>query len=296
MPGIAGIVRSFLRFYPGALRHWLEQQIPMIGLQAARLAAEVMTAETDGVPYAKAVESASFPLMGRAHFGLSDLLQHRVSSDSRALIRTLLQEAASGAFEEDRRLLFALARRDDLEAAAARFFLVEAVRLNLLIGTWDQPEAEASGALDATMELAQTVLEDLLSDVDAFDEDARPLHLLIAEMFVNLGAEMAEREPLLRDRLGAIIAEVIEAVEATRLVRSLDAADAAAFKPGGFPEGLGSQRIADRYPWHFPSANAVEQRRSRVRKQNSDEAEVTLGRGDRFIDVLLDEAGKLEER
>jgi hypothetical protein len=56
------------------------------------------------------------------------------------------------------------------------------------------------------------------------------------------------------------------------------------FAPGRSDAPIGSQQIVDRYPDHFASANALEQRRSRLRKKGA-----TLEtHDDRLVDYLID--------
>jgi hypothetical protein len=82
-------------------------------------------------------------------------------------------------------------------------------------------------------------------------------------------------------------------IDATRAIRTLDAPNAAVARAEVFEEELGSQQIADRYPHHFPTANAVDLRRSRLRKAFS-KGNVAVHK-DRFIDLILEELRDEEE-
>jgi hypothetical protein len=288
MLALTTAVRSIASFYPPRFRAEIERDIPRLMLQAGALAWEVMRAEEDGIRYAEAVHRPEFPLMGRVHYGLADMLQWRLTPELREALQELARHAERGEFDDARRLLFIIAfRRRDPEAAIARFLLFEGVCLNLLLATWDRPDVEAIGALAEVVAEAQTVVDELLGHPAMYEDDVRPLHVLVAEMVIHLEQRHARRVAALRNQMGEFLQDLVEQVEATRLVRSLDASDAAVFRPGPFPESFGSQQIADRYPWHFPSANAVEKRRSRLRARLRRQDWLVDPRRDRVVDVLL---------
>ena len=154
------------------------------------------------------------------------------------------------------------------------------------MSTWDYPHLEAWGCVESVEAEAEQYLREFLSLPNILDTEVRPLDVLIKEMFTRLAVEAIAQERLLREHVGEVIDQLALQVEATRMVRNLDAPDAAVFRPGASAEKFGSQRIADRYPHHFPSPNAVEQRRCRVRK-SLDPDNPPNPSGDRLIDVIL---------
>ncbi|TAK27429.1 MAG: hypothetical protein EPO40_17575 [Myxococcaceae bacterium] len=269
------------------LRAQVEHEMPALQRSAGRLALEVLDAEERGIPYIEAVSQASFPLMGRAHHGLLDMLQWRIPPALVEAMRAMLDLAGNGAFDPSRRLLFAIAsRRSDPEAALARFLLYQAVRLNLYVRAWNSPELEAWGCIGRIEEETQHVLSGLLAVPEMYDDEMLPLNVLVAEAMLHLSRDAARMRRLLADEMGDVLGDLALMIEATRVVRTLEAADAAVFRPGRALEKLGSQQIADRFPWHFPSANSVDQRRRRFRKA-FDPGELPEPPGDRFIDLML---------
>jgi hypothetical protein len=206
----------------------------------------------------------------------------------REALSTLLTQALSGQFESTRRLLFLIARRrDDAEAALCRFLLWCAVRINLLILTWNEPHVEAIGVLDSIEDRAEAALRELLTVEDIEEEDCRPLHALVAAMLVDA---YAAAKPLL---MGVMSALEIEKVDALLYIRGLEARDAALFHPGRFSSAPGSQQIVDRFPHHYTSIATMEQRRARMRAKvvvsNAGEPPPSTGR---FIDLLREMGGR----
>lgn len=283
-------VRSLLSFYPSRYLAEAEAALPMWSLQASRLALEVFGAEMEGIPFAKAVDMPGYPLMGRVHYGMRDLLQQRIPPEFREALTTMRRRVAAGDCEPIRRSLFAAARpRNDPEAALLRFFFVEAIGWNLLMETWNQPEIEVYGCLARVEEEAQACVERALEAPEMCDADVRPLNVLVAEAMIRLQQEASE---VMHFRLEEGLEILSTLSEMTGRVRAFDAPDAAALRIGTGPEKLGSQQIADRYPWHFPSANAVEKRRSRVRRRVEEKALSTTVEGERFVDIMLGNAPK----
>lgn len=289
---VSNAFRSLASLLPGRLRTEVENDIPSLSIAAGRLAMEVLDAETSGLKYIDAIELPTYPLMARVHHGMLDTLQWRMPPQILGPMRTVCQSAARGDFDPFRKLIFHVAtRRNDPEAALARFLLFQGIRLNLYIWTWEQPEFEAWGCLQQVEDEAQEILENWLVAPEMQETEVRPLHVLVADAVLQLGRRASHMTSFLREHIGDVIDEMILMADATQLVRTLEAADAAVFRPGRSKEKLGSQRIADRFPWHFPSANAVEQRRSRFRKKLKVDEPPTPS-GDRLIDVILGEMKK----
>ena len=178
------LVRNFFQyvisFYPDEIRHRCETEIPALSLAAGRLALEVIDAEMHGRPYSDAVLDPSYPLMSRVHFGVADTLMWRVPEEMISAFCEMIQRAAEGDFDPVRQLIFALAtRRNDPEAALCRFFLWQAIRMNLLVGTWDEPVFEARGLLRHTEIESEKILKEFLEVPDMLCEDVRPLNVLV---------------------------------------------------------------------------------------------------------------------
>jgi hypothetical protein len=144
------------------------------------------------------------------------------------------------------------------------------------------------GVLEEMEDKAELVLRELLNVGDMVEPDVRPLNVLMAEMMIHTSQAVKERFRRATDEFGAEFTELMTNAEALGRVRRLDARDAVMFTTPGSAEGpVGSQQIADRYPQHFPSANALEQRRSRFLKKGAP----TEAPEDRLIDLLIDRGG-----
>ena len=278
-------VRSMLSLYPPNLRAEIEASLPTWSLQAQRLAMEVVSAECEGIPFAVAVERPDYPLMGRLHHGVRDLLQWHVPPQIREVFEAMGRRAAEGGFDSLRRSLFAIARRrNDNESALMRFIFYEMIGLNLLLATWDKPGIEVSGSLERVQADVQQQLEEALLMSEMHEADVRPLHVLFAEAMLRLGKDAKDSALL---QFEETIENLVEVAERTQVLRSLEASDAAALRIGRGDKKLGSQQMADRYPWHFSSPNSVEQRRSRVHKKHREEGALALSaEGDRFVDII----------
>lgn len=271
---------------PEPVRRRLEPELPRLKLGMARLALEVLAAESASIRYRDAVVRVDFPLMARVHFGVLDQLQSRPPPELRAIIGTLVKRAEAGRFDSARRLLFEIARRTDADAALARFLLFQAVRLNLYVNTWEEPLFEAWGSLDRVESEAEQNLRELLSVDELFHPDIRPLHVLVKETLMRLNIDAAQVRERMKDRIETYIDKVPLLADAHAAVRALDARDAAVFRPGLSQESLSSQRIADRFPQHFRNANAVDKRRERAATRWDPDHPPTPP-GDRMIDLLL---------
>ena len=138
-PAVATLLGHIAAVLPPSLRPLVENAAPLVSVSAARLGLEALDAERRAIGFSSAVARASeFPLMGRVYFGALNLLQWQVPQNVRQAVCTVLTQALNGRFESTRKLLFLVAqRKDDPEAALCRFLLWSAVRLNLLVLTWD---------------------------------------------------------------------------------------------------------------------------------------------------------------
>lgn len=284
------VLQHITSFYPSEIREEVEAEIPQLSRRILRLALEVAEAEEREIPFAQAVILPEFQIMGRVHFGIADLLKWRVPREVVSSLHKIIAYAADGGFDPDRRLLFAIAtRQGDPEASLCRYLLWEAVYLNLLVQTWHRPAVEVLGVLPQMEWEAEEVLRGLLCVTEMLDPDTRPLHILVAEMMIHTEIHARAMLREVAEDYGEEIRDVLLNSEAMGAVRMLDARDAAMFWPGRSDGPLGSQQIADRYPHHFLSSNALEQRRSRYLR-NPDAAGGVAPRGERFIDLLMSHA------
>jgi len=285
---VTSLFRQFvLPFYPASLHESIERELPTFGLLTYQLGVEVLVAEQQRIKFSAAVARPDFLKMGRVYFGASILLQWKLPPPIVAALKVLLDHAINGALNPARRLLFAIARRNDPEGALCRFLIWTAVRVNLLILTWDKPGVEIRGTLDEVDYEAEEVLRRMLDAGELHEHDARPLHELVAEMMVYVDLFDHAIVSALSEVGPELMQELLTDVEALEMIRRLDAPAAAVFRPGRSDGPLGSQQIADRFPQYFASANVVEQRRSRVLKQSR----TVESSGDRLIDLIRDSGG-----
>lgn len=281
---VATLLGHIAAVLPPSLRPLIENAAPLVSLSAARLGLEALDSERRAIRFSSAVERPSeFPLMGRVYWGALNLLQWQVPQNVRHGVQVVLTQALTGKFESTRKLLFLIAqRKDDPEAALCRFLLWSAVRLNLLILTWDRPEIEALGVLDDIENRTEAVLRELLTVEDIREPDCRPLHTLVAALLVDVcestkGLATGAMSTLDADKLGAL-----------EIIRQLEARDAALFSPGRFSGIAGTQQVRDRFPQHdYRSVNAMQQQRTRTRKKVRNEASGLKPSSDRLIDLIL---------
>ncbi len=286
---VRNLIQYVVSFYPDNLRRKCEREVPRLSVAATRLALEVLDAELNGHRYSDAVRDPSFPTMSRLHFGLGDTLQWRLPDEMIEALRNLLGHAVAGDFDPIRQLVFAVAtRRRDPEAALCRFLLWEAIRLNLLVATWDEPAFEARGLLTDAETNAEQVLAELLAVPAMLEDDVRPLHVLVAAAADHL-ERSASRFNTALERHSHALEEFASRQRVVHVARQLDSRSAAALWPGESQDELGSQRIADRYPHHFPSANAVEAQRTRTVRRLRDKG-IPKPSGDRLVDQLREHA------
>jgi len=279
------MVREIAAFYPEPLQRDIEAALPTMALEAVQLAAEVMLAEQTRLPFARAVTHPMYTRMEQVFFGITNTLQWRLTKPMQIAIGAMLRHSADGGFDRLRKQIFTLAKRpNDPEAALCRFFLWVAVRLNLLVLTWDAPAVEAAGTLDEMDTKAETVLRELLQVEDMEEPDVRPLHVLVAEMFLHMAASTKRKLREALHEYGQELAELQINTEALARARTRDAADAVMFAPGRFSGAPGSTQIARRYPQHFASANALEQRRHRWSTRHNKAEQVS--ENTRVIDLV----------
>lgn len=198
-------------------------------------------------------------------------------------LKRLLGHAAAGDFDPSRKLIFTIAiRKDDPEAALCRFLLWIAVRINLLIYTWDRPEIEALGVLEQMEDRAEEMLRQLLDVRDLAEPDFRPLNVLVAAAVHDTWQRADHTLLEALTQWGSEFGERMKSATFLERIRELDARSAATIPPLGRDEPIGSVQITERFPQHFRSVEAMEQQRTRLRKKTR----TYQKRDDRMIDVI----------
>ena len=140
-------------------------------------------------------------------------------------------------------------RGNDPDAALCRFLLWTAIRVNLLVATWDAPAVEAIGTLAEMETRAEEVLRELLDVREMVVEpDVRPLTVMVSEMLVHTSISVKDRFALAMRDYGTELGIIMTNAEAVAAVRALDARHAVLFNPGPFAGQPGSGQIAGR-PW-----------------------------------------------
>ncbi len=286
---------QLLSFYPSSVRPEMEAALPDLELQAFRLGLEVLHAEKNGLSFFEAVRrQGDYPLMARCHFGLLDLLQYELTQELIAALRVAADRVRDwDGLEAVHRALACHAALHPTrpDGALSRFVLYEGIRLNVWLMSWDAPEVEALGCMVELDRDAELSLRSSLRDAELFHEDVRPLQVLVAEAAGQISARLRDA----RDELATAGADTLEYLarlcETAGLTRQLDAANAAVAR-NDYAElvqetHLGSLELAERHPHLFPSAEAVDMRRSRLRKSLT--APRVRGRN-RMIDLLRESA------
>jgi hypothetical protein len=262
---------QLLDLYPRRLRPDLTDALAELALDAVRLGAEVVEAETCGLGFSDAArDHERFPLMAKVHFGLHDLLQVELAPGQAAMTSALLDETAGADLDGLRRSWFLLAGEHDGAAGGAlmRFLLYQAVRLNAWVLTWQNgAPLEAAGALRRFDDEIETDVRARLAMVEMRDPDVRPLHVLVVEALERLAGIWQAEHDALRTGEPETYARFEGLIEAATVARDLGAGDAALVRNeidgavGG--KRLGSHALAQRCPT-LRSQNATDQRRRRL--------------------------------
>lgn len=289
---LSAALDALLPCYPPEVRGAVEAELPVLKLQALRLALEAAQAEAAGLAYMDAVEQPlDYPMMTRVHHGSISMLQVEIPDEALESVCIFIGKVATGDFGPLRDALVASAGERDLEGALLRFLLYQGARLDLWVRTWKLPAFEASGALSRLDREAEERLKFWLALAPNLPRDVHPLRVAAAEIVLRLNGLGRSMASELRG-LAAEAMDVFQRVLAAATVaRDLPVADAIVLRNeyqervGG--RRLGSAELADLYPDSFPSPGAVDQRRHRLRLAL--EQEHPPGRQDtpRVVDVAL---------
>lgn len=273
IPALSTAAEVLLSLYPEPLRTEVEHALPGLWLEAARLGLEVIKAERAGLNYAEAVtQPRDYPLMQRVHFGFIDVLQHEVPATMAGSIREFCRRARAFDDHTLSQLLFAAAAPMDgtADRAVLRFIIYELIRVTVWALSYDDPSLEVLRCHQALDIEAERHMRERFHGLPMFDENVRPLQVLLAEAMEYLLAQQQHRLAIAQAQ-GADTMEMINMLMFQALAaRSLAAPDAVLLRnqyAGDLgAEELGAQELADRHPELFPSAAAVWQRSSRLKK------------------------------
>jgi len=283
---------ELLDLYPQELRPDMAAAMQELLRDAFDLAREVDAAERAGIPFAEAArDTATYPTMARAHFGLLDLLHTEFAPHEHRTLEHVVTRAADADVDHVRRNWFLVAAedRDTLSGPLMRFLLYQAVRLNVWVLTWGEGAAlEATGAFRELDERAEVQLRSRLAMDEMHDPAVRPLHVLVAEAVDELSQIWDTRKRELTAGSRDAIELFRGLARAADVARNLGAGDAALVRneiegaTGG--EQIGSRELSERCP-SLASQNATDQRRRRLLARLHEDAAPEPS-GLRFIDLL----------
>ena len=205
------IREKFVSLYPSSVQPQVE---------AAQLAMEVLHGERSGVEFSETVDRpADWPLMSRVQYGLLDILPLEMLREAQAILSTVIANCERwDGIEDLRRLIVCRAANDDdrTESALARFTLYQIIRLNLWAASWDTPEVEALGCMATLDREAEGRLRERLRQQELFDENIRPLHVLVADALCHLLEHfeaIRDETKLLDPDLASLIEDLIDATD-----------------------------------------------------------------------------------
>lgn len=267
---LTGLFDLVLSVYPPDLTAAIRDELPWLRSRAFRLAVELQDAEERHVTYAEAAcLPTEFPLVARIHHGVIAMLNEELPLEALHAMRDAIARAKKLSIDGARDALAELTRAETYEGALLRFFIYQSARIERWVRTWDKPAFEASGALSRLDDEAQDRLTYWLCMPTPFP-NVRPLAVASAELLLRLEQVAAE----LRGDLESAALETLERfqylMDAATRSREMPLADAVVVR-NEYAQVLGERRLAsselaEYYPRHFPSINAVDKRRERVRR------------------------------
>lgn len=272
-PALSTAADVLLSLYPEPLRTKVEGALPALWLEAARLGLEVIKAERAGLKYAEAAtRPRDYPLMQRIHFGFIDVLQHEMPATMADSLREFCRRARDFDDHELSKLLFAAAAPVDstAERAVLRFLIYEVIRVTAWVLSYEDPSPEALRCHQALEIDAEARMRKHFYGPPMFEEDVRPLQVLLAEAMEYLCKQQQHRLATARAQGAATIEIIDRLMKQVLAARSLAAPEAALVRNQYArdlgDEELGAHELAERHPDIFPSAEAVWQRNSRFTK------------------------------
>lgn len=184
-----------------------------------RVAEEALAAQNEGVPLCDAVRSERFPALRQFHQDLRDSLFVEIPRDLEPWVEALQHPDQSSSIEDFGTTLTHLARPvaevgdgldpQALQQALAELMVFEAVRLRLLVASWESDAFERLGGDEADVDaIAWEEVEALLGDPALASPDVRPLHVMFASASVALARDAASRADELRNAGGEVREEL----------------------------------------------------------------------------------------
>lgn len=297
IPALRHTADVLLGLYPEPIRSAVENSLPDLMLDAARVGLEVLKAERAKISFGDAVhQPRDFPMMQRIHFGFIEMLEYEVPTSLAGPVKEMLQRAREFDDGDLGRALFAAAAYDDgtADRALLRFLIYELTRATAWALSYGDPTVEVLGCHQALDIEAESRMRARFESALMFDEDVRPLQILIAEAMEYLVEQQHERLAVVRahgkdimDLVGTVMAQA-QAARVAAAPEAIVLRNHYAAEIGG--DTLGAQELSDRHPDLFPSAEAVWQRNSRLKKAI---ATGSIGaRRPRLIDLMRDAMGE----
>lgn len=190
----------------------------------AAVAAQAHEARREGISLAAAVADPRFESLARFHTDLRDALLVEIPAKMKGFVEATAQpnpgDSAAGAFAQaltdvargapPRPVQTETAPVDDdgngdgdddftPAEALAELLVFEAVRLRLLVASWQNEEFERLGGSESDIDaIAAHEVETLLAHPALDDDEVRPLTLMVAAASMSLAADAADRATALR--------------------------------------------------------------------------------------------------
>ncbi len=294
----ATFIDRVLAVLPAELHEPARQGFAQLQIPAMEVALAATRAEQETIPFREAVrDETRFGPLSRFHYGWIDLLQFELPPALAETVRAGLRQADGLNLDHVRKEMFTLAAHTTgATGSLLRFLLSEILYANVLLAVrGDDGTLEASGCLSLIEAEAQRVVEHALADSAMQEPGVRPLETMFAGLFVRLERTWAALAPTIAKATTEFHERFAMLIEASHRAKLAAAADAAIIR-GALErefdgESVGSQRTADRHPLVFASAEAVDQRRSRLRRRWI-AGEAPRAAGIRLVDILFEDLSK----
>lgn len=283
----------------------LEAGLESLKYGAAKIGLEIGHAESLGIPIAEAVRDAEqFPAAHKLHNGIRNLLTLELPPELVGIAKSVMASPPAETTEALRAELARLAcclPHNQPERALARLLLFEAVRLNLLVLTWqDRTHLIRQGIEDETLDtLAEAEVEWLAQHPSIAEEgpEVRPLHVLVSSALVRLGARSEDAREAFANVSADVVMENKRRAKLDEVLSQMDSRDALLVR-NYFAKALGEQRLSvERLmllnPVAFDGSNrdALDQRRLRG-VASLEEGNPRQRKKPAFIDLVLETQGE----
>jgi hypothetical protein len=229
-----------------------------------RIGVEAYEAEVRGLSYAEAAtDLANFPWLHKVHVGVRDLLTVMLDPEAANHVERMLSMPSPPVAEK---ILLALGRMAGgavtVQSAAARFGLLQALRLNLIVAEMlgDSTIAEDGGLPKDIDAACEEEVRWWIREGAKHAADVQPLRILVVSALDNLRGRLEEVRMIVA-RLGDEAREECQRRQTIELMlREMDAADGLLLRnEEEIAEELGEQRLdvqrlIDTHPLAFPDA------------------------------------------